>query len=117
MTEHGVFKDKLDGRCQKKKSGIPTGVFTIPYLLHAYDGFESPFKRKRIEMKEEKISRPPAEQATHHRGTSVINNSQLSKERYDNARYFFFRQKVLSDEPPAASNKGCWVTHMDRQRY
>ncbi len=116
VTEHGVYKDKLDGRFQKKKTGIPTGIFTVPYLLYAYEVLESSFKRKRVEMKEGKISRPPAEQAMHHRGTSVINNSLLSKERH-NASYFFVRQKVLAHEPPAASYKGCWVTHMDRQRY
>ena len=46
----------------------------------------------------------------------MINNSQLCKERYK-ARYVFVQQKVLSDELPDASYKGCWVTHMDRQRY
>ena len=33
VTEHGVFKGKEDGRYQKKKAGILTGVFTVPYLL------------------------------------------------------------------------------------
>jgi hypothetical protein len=96
---------------KRKKLASPTGVFTIPYLLHAYEVSESSFKRKRVEMKEGKIFRPPSEQATHHRGTSVINNSQLSKKRY-NARYFFVRQKVLSDEPLAASYKGCYLTNL-----
>jgi hypothetical protein len=60
----------------------------MPYLLHAYDVSESSFKRKQIEIKEGKISRPAAVNAPHHRGTSVIYNSLLSSERY-NARVFW----------------------------
>jgi hypothetical protein len=29
----------------KKKTGVPTGVYTMPYLLHAFDVSESSFKR------------------------------------------------------------------------
>jgi hypothetical protein len=90
---------------------------TVPYLLHAYDVSESSFKRKRKEIKEGKTCKPPVEKATHHRGTSVINNSQLSKERY-NARYFFVRKKLLSGDPPEASyTTGAWDNHMARQKY
>ena len=77
VTEHGVFKGKEDGRYQKTKTGIPTGVFTVPYLIYAYDVSETSFKRKRKELKEGNLCIPVAEHATHHRGTSVINNSQL----------------------------------------
>jgi hypothetical protein len=87
VSQHGVFHGKQDGRFQKKKAGIPTGVYAVTYLLHAYDVSESSFKRKRIEIKEGKICRPVAVKAPHHRGTSVIYNSILSSERY-NARYF-----------------------------
>jgi hypothetical protein len=116
VSQHGVFNGKLDGRFQKNKAGIPTGVFTVPYLLHAYDLSESSFKRKRKESKEGKICKPVAAQANHHRGTSVINNSQLSKERY-NARYFFVRKKMMSGDPPAATYTGAWDNHMARQKY
>lgn len=116
VTEHGVFKGKEDGRYQKKKTGIPTGVFTVPYLIYAYDVSETSFKRKRKELKEGKLCIPVAEHATHHSGTSVINNSQLCKERY-NARYFFVRNKVLSGESPGPNHVGLWNTHMVRQKY
>jgi hypothetical protein len=46
VSEHGVFHGKHDGRFHTKKAGVPTGVFTIPYLIHAYDVSESSFKRK-----------------------------------------------------------------------
>ncbi len=106
VTEHGVFKGKEDGRYQKK-AGIPTGVFTVPYLLYAYDVSEMSFKRKRKDLKEGKICIPLAEQAKHHRGTYVINNSQLCKEHY-NARYFVVRTKFLSGESPDPNHVGPW---------
>ena len=101
---------------KKKKAGIPTGIFTVPYLIYAYDVSETSFKRKRKELKEGKLCIPVAEHATHHRGISVINNSQLCKERY-NARYFFVRNKVLSGESPGSNHVGPWNTHMVRQKY
>ncbi len=107
VSQHGVFHGKQDGRFQTNKAGIPTGVYTMPYLLHAYDVSESSFKRKRIEIKEGKICRPPAVKAPHHRGRSVINNSLLSS----------VRQKLLTGEPPEASYTGSWDHHMARQKY
>ncbi len=77
---------------------------------------ESSFKRKQIEKKEGKICRPPTVKPALNRGTSVINNSQLSSERY-NARLFWVRHKLLTDEPADASYAGSWDNHMAHQKY
>lgn len=116
VSQHGVFKGRSNGRFQKKKTGIPTGLFTVPYLLHAYDVSETSFKRQRKARKEGTLLKAPGEQTNRHRGTSVINNSELSKERF-NAQYFFVRQKVLSEEPPKSGYVGPWETPKVRQKY
>jgi hypothetical protein len=100
----------------KKRRPAFQGVYTIPYLLHAYDVSESSFKRKRIEIKEGKICRPAAAKAHHHRGTSVINNSLQSSGRY-NARFVWVRHKLLIGEPPEDNYTGSWDHHMARQKY
>ena len=48
VSEHGVGKDKLSGRYKNNnKAGVPKGIFTIPYLLHAYDVKRSTFLQEK----------------------------------------------------------------------
>jgi hypothetical protein len=53
VSEHGVGKDKINGRYKNNnKSGVPKEIFTIPYLLHAYDFKSSTFRRRMHDVKE-----------------------------------------------------------------
>jgi hypothetical protein len=51
---HGISHGKSNGRFESSgKSGvIPKGIFTIPYLLHAYDVTRSSFRRRMKDLKE-----------------------------------------------------------------
>ncbi len=117
VSAHGVGKDNLSGRYKNNhKSGVPKGIFTIPYLLHAYDVKRSTFRIKMHDVKEGRIVLTETRKQTCYRSRSVINNSSMCKERY-NARYFFVQEKVMSGEGPDARYEGAWNNHMARQKY
>jgi hypothetical protein len=52
------------------------------------------------DLKEGWNCKPESATHTHHRGTSVINNSAMSKERCS-PRFFFVQEKMLSGEAKA----------------
>ncbi len=121
VSEHGVVHEKSNGRVESSsKAGVPKGIFTIPYLLYAYDVSRSSFKRRKKDWKKDfkvgTISKPESEKPTCNHGTSVINNSAMCKERYS-ARFCFVQEKLLSGEGPDIWYEGIWNTHMARQKY
>ena len=117
VSEHSVGKDKRSGRFKNNnKAGVPKGIFTIPYLLHAYDVSRSTFRRYMHDLKEGRMVLTEPRKQTCYRGTSVINNSTMCKERY-NARFFFVQEKLVSGEAPDHRHEGAWNNHMARQKY
>ena len=66
-------------------------------------------------MKEDRICKPESAKQTQYRGTSVISNSAVSKERY--IPHCFVKEKMLSGEGPDPRYDGTWNTHMARQKY
>ncbi len=93
-----VAFSKSNGQfCSTLKSGVPKGIYTIPYLLHAYNVTRSSFRRRMKAIKEGRTVKPDSAKHTHHRGTSVINNSAMSKERYS-PRCFLYKKRYEGHE-------------------
>ena len=72
VSEHGVGKDKRSGRYKNdNKAGVPKGIFTIPYLLHAYDVSRSTFRRYMHDLKEGRMVLTEPRKQTKHRVVPV----------------------------------------------
>jgi hypothetical protein len=71
--------------------GIPKNICTLGYLVYAYDVDKATFRR-RLKASKEGIS--IGETVGKHIGTSVINNRQLARERFD-AKFFYAREKAM----------------------
>ncbi len=74
--------------------GVPKNMWTIPYLLHAYDVKRLNFQNKRKIDKEgaAKITGGYKKRQLWNKGTCVITNREAAKRKY-NARYFFLERK------------------------
>ena len=77
--------------------GIPKNMWTIPYLLHAYDVKRSNFQKKRKSDKDGawKLTEGYKKRQLWNKGTCVITNKEAAQRKY-NARYFFSRTKALN---------------------
>jgi hypothetical protein len=60
--------------------GIPKNIWTLGYLVYAYDVDKATFRRR---LKASKEGSAIGETIGKHIGTSVITNCQLARERYD----------------------------------
>jgi hypothetical protein len=95
--EHkGVHGKESGGRFISLKKddsqiGIPKNIWTLGYLVYAYDVDKATFRRR---LKAAKEGIPIGETIGKHMGTSVITNRQLARERYD-AKFFYAREKAL----------------------
>jgi hypothetical protein len=101
LSEHGIVQGKSNGHFQSKsKAGVLKAIFTIiPYFLYAYDVSRSSFKKRKKDLKEGTITQPESEKPTYNRrGTSVINDSAMCKERYS-ARFVCPRKIVVRRRP------------------
>jgi hypothetical protein len=67
---------------------VPKNVWTLGYLVYAYNIDEATFRRRLKTEKEGIVVGAPIGK---HIGTSVINNRQLARERYD-AKFFNARE-------------------------
>ena len=70
---------------------VPKNMWTLGYLLYAYGVDKATFRRR---LAAEKEGIMIGGTIGKHIGTSVINNRQLARERYD-AKFFYARQKAL----------------------
>ena len=89
---------------QKKESQqhIPKNIWTIPYLLYAYDVKRSNFKNKRKADQKGATTLTRAmnpNKVQYNKGDCVITNRAASRRKY-NARYFFIRKKALALTTP-----------------
>ncbi len=99
--EHkGVHGIESGGRFKSLKKdsqvGIPKNIWTLGYLVYAYDVDKATFRR-RLKAAKEGIAK--GETIGKHMGTSVITNRQLVRERYDE-KFFYAREKALQSREP-----------------
>jgi hypothetical protein len=79
---------------------VPKNMWTIPYLLHAYDVKRSNFQNKRKQDRKGAAMLTQKEKKQYNKGDCVITNRAASRRMY-NAKYFFARKKALSGIVPA----------------
>jgi hypothetical protein len=89
---------------EKKESQqhIPKNIWTIPYLLYAYDVKRSNFQNKRKADQNGATTLTRAmnqKKVQYNKGDCVITNRAASRRKY-NARYFFSRKKALALTAP-----------------
>jgi hypothetical protein len=78
---------------------VPKNMWTIPYILHAYDVKRSNFQNKRNQDKKGAAMLTQKEKKQYNKGDCVITNRAASRRMY-NAKYFFARKKSLSGIVP-----------------
>jgi hypothetical protein len=78
---------------------VPKNMWTIPYLLHAYDVKRSNFQNKRNQNKKGAAMLTQQEEKQYNKGDCVITNRAASRRTY-NAKHFFARKKALSGIVP-----------------
>jgi hypothetical protein len=80
-----------------KLQGVPTNVYTIPYLMWAYDLSKCTFKRR---LKEQKMGVTVKQNIpTKHTGQFVIDCRELARERYNPKFFYCHEQAMLWREP------------------
>jgi hypothetical protein len=83
---------------------VPKNVWTLGYLLYAFDVDKATFRRR---LKAEKEGVVVGATIGKHIGTSVINNNRpLARERYD-AKFFMQGKKLCSTASPQKPHKKC----------
>jgi hypothetical protein len=83
---------------------VPKNMWTIPYLLHAYDVKRSNFQNKRNADKKGAAMLTVKDKKQYNKGHCVITNRAASRRMY-NAKYFFARKKALSAIVPVFEGK------------
>ena len=113
---HGVRGTDTGGKfvSQKKRSqqGVPKNIYTIPYLMWAYNVTKCTFKRK---LKEAKQGYTPVSTPKKHIGTSVIDCREMARERY-NAKHFYCHQNALSSRDPSEGDMNTQLWHKYKHR-
>jgi hypothetical protein len=91
--EKGIF---VSGK-KDSQVGVPKNMWTIPYLLHAYDVKRSNFQNKRRADKKgaNKLTGASANRIQYNKGDCVISNRAASRRKYT-AKYFYSRAKALN---------------------
>jgi hypothetical protein len=79
------------------QADVPKNMWTIPFLLHAYDVKRSNFqnKQKNDKLGVSKLTEGMKKRVIWNKGQCVITNRVASRKKY-NARYFFSRMKALN---------------------
>jgi hypothetical protein len=97
----GVAGTKGKFVSEKKESqlGVPKNMWTIPFLLHAYDVKRSNFQNKRRDDKKgvNVLTGGLAKRVQYNKGDCVITNRVASRRKYT-AKYFYSRVKALNPE-------------------
>ena len=83
---------------RSSQAGIPKNVWTIPYLLHAYDVSRTSFQRYR-KAGGRALNLDSRSKRDVDRGT-VISNRELAKEIYC-ASFFYVRERIRSNSTPS----------------
>ena len=95
----GIAGEKGKFVSEKKESqlAVPKNMWTIPFLLHAYDVKRSNFQNKRRADKKgvNVLTGGLAKHAQYNKGDCVITNCVASRRKYT-AKYFYSRARALN---------------------
>jgi hypothetical protein len=82
---------------KESQAEVPKNMWTIPFLLYAYDVKRSNFqnKRKNDKLGVSKLTKRLTKRVQWNKGECVITDRAASRRKY-NARYFFSRMKALN---------------------
>jgi hypothetical protein len=82
---------------KESQADVPKNMWTIPFLLYAYDVKRSNFqnKRKNDKLGVSKLTEGLKKRVQYNKGDCVITDRSASRRKY-NARYFFSRMKALN---------------------
>ena len=82
---------------KESQADVPKNMWTIPFLLYAYDVKRSSFqnKRKNDKLGVSKLTEGLKKRVQWNKGECVITSRSASRKKY-NARYFFSRMKALN---------------------
>ncbi len=100
---------------KSSQQGAPKNIYTIPYLMWAYNVSKCTFKRK---LKEAKQGYTPVITPKKHIGTCVIACRDMARERY-NAKNFYSHQHALSSRNPSEKDMKTplWLKYKHRVAY
>ena len=101
---------------KSSQQGVPKNMYTIPYLMWAYDVNKCTFKRK---LKESKQSYTAVTTIKKHTGTSVIDCRDMARERY-NAKHFYCHHQALTSREPTEDDmitRPLWHKYKHRVAY
>jgi hypothetical protein len=79
-------------------------MWTIPYLLHAYDVKRSTFKDKVVMDKKGITTLIGVKRKQYNKGDCVVTNREASRRKYSD-KYFFARMKALAGTIPTYKNE------------
>jgi hypothetical protein len=93
------IKGKFVSEKKDSQLGVPKNMWTIPYLLYAYDVKRSNFQNKRRDDKKgvSVLTGGLAKRVQYNKGDCVISNRVASRRKYT-AKYFYSRSKALNPE-------------------
>ncbi len=91
------IKGKFVSEKKERQRDIPKNMWSIPYLLHAYDVKRSNFQNKRRDDKKgiNVLTGGLAKRVQYNKGDCVITNRTASRRMYT-ARDFYSRSKALN---------------------
>jgi len=99
--------------------GVPKGVFTVPYLLYAYNVSRSTFNRKRKVAPHDVLKRTHLKPHTN-KGKHVINDREFAQ-KFFTPSYFFTHDAVRHREAPEGiTGQGLlahWGDRFDRMNW
>jgi hypothetical protein len=78
------------------QSDVPKNMWTIPYLLHAYDVKRINFQNKRNQDKKGAAMLTHKDKKQYNKGDDCVITNRAASRRMYNAKYFFARKKALS---------------------
>ena len=91
------IKGKFVSEKKDSQLGVPKNMWTIPFLLYAYDVKRSNFQNKRRDDKKGVcvLTGGLAKRVQYNKGDCVISNRVVSRRKYT-AKYFYSRSKALN---------------------
>jgi hypothetical protein len=109
----------------KRQKGVPLNVYTIPYLMWAYNVNKCSFKRR---LKNEKMGikiKADNTDSPVNKGLSVIESRELALERFNPKFFYAHEQAMMMRNPTCADQRvpdwnkykyriGCFGKHFDK---
>jgi hypothetical protein len=87
-----------------RQKGVPQNVYTMPYLMWAYDVNKCTFKRRLKNQKMGIAIVGDVAKPNNDKGVSVIDSRELALERY-NPKFFYAHEKALLTRNPTCEDQ------------